>query len=134
MTDPGTILAQARKGPVPTNWRVFTRTRGKLSGLLHGTSHDPAPLLVITPDGAVEYTDESKPLTIVGFHDLTGMTLHVSGRSFSDSSLVTLSVWVDLHHRDGSTTKWRSESFADDLQTVQGFIEAYGAHKALRGS
>jgi hypothetical protein len=108
MTDPGTILGQARQGPVPVNWRVFTKKRGKLSGFLRGSSHDPDPLLVITPDGAVEYVSERKPLTVVSFDDLTGIALQVRGQSFSDSTSVTLQVWIDLDHRDGRKTKWRS--------------------------
>lgn len=44
-----------------------------------------------------------------------------------------LDVWVDLKYRDGGKGKWRSTSFSGDLQTIQGFIEAYGAHKALQG-
>ena len=32
------------------------------------------------------------------------------------------------------TSKWRSASFADRYQTVQAFIEAYGAHQAFRSS
>jgi hypothetical protein len=131
-TDPRMILGQARQGPVPVSWRVFTKKRGKLSGFLRGTSHDPDPLLVITPDGAVENANERKPLSVVDFHDLAEMTLQVHGHSFSDSTLVTLDVWIDLHYRDGRKAKWRSASFADNLQTIQCFIEAYGAHKARR--
>jgi hypothetical protein len=52
MTDPRTILGQARQGPLPAGWRVSTKKRGKLSGFLRGSSQDPDPLLVITPDGA----------------------------------------------------------------------------------
>jgi hypothetical protein len=133
MTDPRMILGQARQGPVPVDWRVFTKKRGKLSGFLRGSSHDPDPLLVITPDGAIEYAHEHKPLTVVDFDDLAGVALQVQGHSFSDSTIVTLQVWIDLHYRDGRKMKWRSASFADNLQTVQCFIEAYGAHKALRG-
>jgi hypothetical protein len=114
MTDPRTILGQARQGPLPVSWRVFTKKRGKLSGFLRGSSHDPDPLLVITPDGAIEYVNERKPLTVVNFYDLAGITLQA-------------------HYRDGRKAKWRSTSFADNLQTIQCFIEAYGAHKALRG-
>jgi hypothetical protein len=132
MTDPGTILGQARQGSVPVNWRVFTKKRGKLSGFLRGSSHDPDPLLVIIPDGAIEHANERKPLTVVNFDELAGMTLRVRGSSFSDSTIVTLDVWIDLHYRDGRKTKWRSTSFADNLQTIQCFIEAYGAHRALR--
>jgi hypothetical protein len=131
-TDPRMVLGQARQGPVPVSWRVFTKKRGRLSGFLRGTSHDPDPLLVITPDGAIEYANERKPLTVVDFHDLAEITLQVHGHSFSDSTLVTLDVWIDLHHHDGRKAKWRSASFADNLQTIQCFIEAYGAHKARR--
>jgi hypothetical protein len=133
MTDPRTVLGQARQGPVPEGWRVFTKKRGKVSGFLRGTSNDPEPLLVITPDGAIEYASERKPLTVVNFNDLTGITLRVQGHSFSDNTIVTLTVWLDLEYRDGSKGKWRSASFGDNLQTVQNFIQAYGAHQALRG-
>ena len=132
MTDPRTILGQARQGPVPVRWRVFTKKRGKLSGFLRGSSQDPDPLLVIAPDGAIEYANERTPLTVLNFHDLAGITLQVRGRSFSDSTIVTLDVWVDLQYRDGRKTKWRSISFSDNLQTIQCFVEAYGAHMALR--
>jgi len=100
MTDPRTILGQARQGPVPVNWRVFTKKRGKVSGFLRGSSNDPDPLLVITPDGAIEYANDRKPLTFVNFHDLAGITLQARGSSFSDSTIVTLDVWIDLHYRN----------------------------------
>ncbi|MGW2202099.1 hypothetical protein [Streptomyces sp. NPDC001774] len=134
MTDPQTILVQARQGPVPVDWRIFTKKRGRVSGFLRGTANDPDPLLVITPDGAIEYKGEHRPIAIIDFYDLAEIALQVRGSSFSDSTIVNLSVWVDLKYLDGRKEKWRSESFADNLQTIQGFIEAYGAHKALRGS
>jgi hypothetical protein len=87
---------------------------------------------VITFDGAIEYVSERKPLMMVNFRDLAEIALRVHGRSFSDSISVTLDVWIDLYYIGGSKAKWRSTSFADNLQTVQCFIEAYGAHKALR--
>ncbi|MER6345219.1 hypothetical protein ACWC10_30045 [Streptomyces sp. NPDC001595] len=129
MTDPRTILWQARRGPVPPDWRVFTTRRGKLTGFFHGASDDPDPLLVLTPDVAVEYVSERKPLTTVVFHDLAGMKLRVA----SSSSSAAVSTWVDLRYRDGSKAKWRSATFSNDLEAIQGFLEAYGAHKALRG-
>jgi hypothetical protein len=132
MTDPRAILGQARQGGVPASWRVFTKKRGRVSGFLRGASHDPDPMLVITPDGAVEYASERKPLTVLDFGDLAEIALRVRGHSFSDSTIVTLDVWIDLHYRDGSKAKWKSTSFADDLQSIQGLLEAYGAHKALR--
>src|SRR5262245_44303390 len=133
MNDPRTILGQARQGPAPANWRVFTRKRGKLSGFFRGTSQDPDPLLVITPEGAVEYESERKPLTVVDFDHLAEISLQVQGHSFSDSSIVTIRVWIDLQYRDGRKARWQSKSFTDDLPTIQSFIAAYGAHSVLRG-
>jgi hypothetical protein len=133
VTNPRTVLMQASQGPVPENWRVFTKKRGKVSGFLRGTSDDPDPLLVITPDEVIEYKDERKPLAIVNFYDLAGITLKATARTSSGSMLADLDVWVDLTYRDGRKEKWRSTSFADDLRTIQGFIEVYGAYKALQG-
>ncbi|WP_030267022.1 hypothetical protein [Streptomyces sp. NRRL B-24484] len=133
MTDPQTILEHARHGAAPANWRVFTKKRGKLSGLLHGSSHDPDPLLVITPEGAVEYRDDRTPPDVVRFDDLAGVELKVRGQSFSDSTTVSIAAWLDLHHRDGGKAKWRPVSFGDELEAIQAFLEAYGAHRALRG-
>ncbi|GAA2813296.1 hypothetical protein GCM10010441_42480 [Kitasatospora paracochleata] len=133
MTDPQTILEQARQGTVPANWRVFTKKRGKLSGLLRGSSHDPDPLLVITPDAAVEYRDASTTPEVVNFAELAAVDLKVRGQSFSDSTIVNISAWLDLRYRSGSKAKWRPASFGDGFQAIQGFLEAYGAHRAQRG-
>jgi hypothetical protein len=131
--DPQAVLSQASQGRAPATWRVFTKDRGRVRGFLRGTSADPDPLLVITPDGVVEYIDSKKPTAVVDFDNLSRIRLRVSGSTFSDSIQVRLDVWLDLQHRDGRTSKWRSASFASQYQTIQAFIEAYGAHQALRG-
>jgi hypothetical protein len=130
--DSQAVLNQAGQGRAPAGWRVFTKARGRVRGFLRGTSADPDPLLVITPDGVAEYVDSKKPVTVVDFDSLAGISLRVSGSTFSDSIQVRLDVWLDLHYRDGRKSKWRSASFADRYETVQAFIEAYGAHQAFR--
>jgi hypothetical protein len=132
MLDPQAVLSQAGQGSVPATWRVFTKDRGRVRGFLRGTSADPNPLLVITTDGAVEYVDSKKPTAVVDFGDLSGVRLRVTGSTFSDSIQVQLSVWLDLRYRDGRKSKWRSASFAGQYETIQAFIEAYGAYQALR--
>ncbi|SBT94729.1 hypothetical protein GA0115233_110029 [Streptomyces sp. DI166] len=129
MTDPRTILWQARRGPVPADWHVFTKRRNRLTGFFRGTSDDPDPLLVITPDGAVEYINEGKPLATVDFQDVAEVNLRVAT---TDSSMF-VSTWLDLRYRDGSKGKWRSSGFVNRVEAIQGFIEAYGAHKSLHG-
>ena len=61
-----------------------------------------------------------------------GQTPSFPNRVEADSIQVRLDVWLDLHYRDGRKSKWRSASFADRYETVQAFIEAYGAHQAFR--
>jgi hypothetical protein len=132
MLDPQAVLDQASHGSAPAAWRVFTKERGRVRGFLRGTSADPDPLLVITPDGVVEYIDSKKPAAVVDFGSLSRIRLRVSGSTFSDSIQVRLDVWLDLRYRGGGQSKWRSASFASQYQTIQAFIEAYGAHQALR--
>jgi hypothetical protein len=75
MLDSQAVLGQARHGGVPANWRVFTKARGRVRGFLRGTSADPDPLLVITPNGVVEYVDSKKPVAAVDFDSLSGITV-----------------------------------------------------------
>ncbi len=130
--DPQAVLSQASQGRAPATWRVFTKQRGRVRGFLRGTSADPDPLLVITPDGVVEYIDSKKPSAVVDFDNLSSISLQVRGSTFSDSIQVRLDVWLDLQYRDGRKSKWRSASFASQYLTIQAFIESYGAHQALR--
>jgi hypothetical protein len=134
MLDPHAVLSRARDGSAPATWRVFTKKRGKVRGFLHGTSTDPDPLLVITPAGVAEYADSKKPVTAVDFGNLARITLRVSASSMSDSTIVHLDVWLDLHDHDGRKSKWRSASFTDQHSAIQAFIEGYGAYQALRAA
>ncbi|MFJ9100793.1 hypothetical protein ACIRJM_20275 [Streptomyces sp. NPDC102405] len=53
-------------------------------------------------------------------------------RVASSDSSVAVSTWVDLRYPSDSKKKWRSAGLANNLEATQGFIETYGAHKALR--
>jgi len=134
MRDPRAVLARAGQGAAPPDWAVFTKRRGRVRGFFSGTSDDPDPLLVVTPEGVVEFVDGRQGLHVVDFDQLSEMTLQVKGSSFSDSMIVRLDVWLDLRFRDGRKEKWRSSTFADDHRTIQSVLEAYGAYKALRDS
>jgi hypothetical protein len=133
MLDPQAVLSHARQGQAPADWRIFTKQRGRIRGFLGGTSDDPDPLLVITLDGVVEYISSKKPVAVVEFKSLSSVRLRVSGSSSSDSMHVNLSVWLDVHDRSGRKSKWRSASFADQYESVQAFIEAWGVHRARPG-
>lgn len=104
-----------------------------MRGFFTGRSDDPDPLLVITPEGAAEFVDSRSAVVVVDFDDVAAADLRIRGHSFSDSMIVNLDVWIDLNYRDGrKTAKWRSSSFGDDFRTIQAFLEAFGAYKALR--
>jgi hypothetical protein len=133
MGDPQAILSRAAAGAALPSWAVFTKRRGRVRGFLSGTSDDPDPLLVVTPDGVVEFVSHRKGVQIVDFDALSGLELRVEGHSFSDSTIVNLDVWLDLRFHDGRRQKWQSPAFADDYRTVQSVLEAYGAHKFLHG-
>jgi hypothetical protein len=133
MRDPQAILFQASQGTAPPGWAVFTKKRGRVRGFFTGTSADPDPLLVITPEGVVEFVDNRNGIQVVDFDQLSGIALRIRGSTFSDSSIVHLTVWLDLTYADGRTKKWASSTFANDHRTIQSVLEAYGAHKALRG-
>lgn len=133
MRDPRAILSQASQGTAPPSGAVFTKRRGRIHGFFTGTSADPDPLLVITPEGVAEFVDSRKGIQVVDFDQLSEIALQILGSSFSDSTIVHLNVWLELRYLDGRKTKWRSSTFADDYRTIQSVLEAYGAHKALRG-
>jgi hypothetical protein len=134
MRDPRSILAQASQGGSPHGWTVFTKSRGRIRGFFTGTSGDPDPLLVVTPEGIVEFVDNRERLQVVDFDQLSDVALRIRGSSFSDSMIVHLDVWLDLRYRDGRKEKWKSSTFSNEYQTIQSVLEAYGAHKVLRGS
>jgi len=131
MRDPQVILSQVRQGSVPSTWRIFSKKRGIVSGFFSGTRNDPDPLLVFTPEGVIEYVNEKKPLAVIMFDDVSEIRLQVHASSFSDSSSVSLDVWLELHYLSGKKVKWQSSSFKNNLQVIQSFIETYAVYKAF---
>ncbi len=131
--DPRAILSQASQGGAPPGWGVFSKRRGRVHGFFTGTSGEPDPLLVITPEGVVEFADSRTGVQVVDFDELSGIELQIQGSSFSDSTIVHLNVWLELRYLDGRKTKWQSSTFANDYRIIQSVLEGYGAHKVLRG-
>ena len=100
MRDPRAILSEARQGAAPSDWAVFTTRRGRVIGFLSRTSNDPDPLLVITPEGVVEFVDHREDLHVMDFDQLSEITLQVKGRPIGQFT-ATADVWLDLLFRDG---------------------------------
>ncbi|HYX51790.1 MAG TPA: hypothetical protein VE843_18720 [Ktedonobacteraceae bacterium] len=131
MRDPRAILSQVRQGSVPPTWKIFTKKRGAVGGFFSGTSRDPDPMLVFTPEGVLEYINEKKPLAVIIFNDVSEIRLQVHASTMSDSMNVWLDVWLDLYYFGGKKVKWQPSSFKNDLQVIQHFIETYAVYKAF---
>jgi hypothetical protein len=129
MRDPNEIISLARQGSARPDWQVYTRRRGTIGAFFRRTSNDPDPMLVITPDGVVEYVSQKKPLIAVDFGELESIELQGSATTTSDTAHASLHAWLDLHYQDGRTAKWEPSSFKDDLRILQSFIEVFAIYR-----
>ena len=131
MTSPQEVIDQARRGPVPADWRVFTKPRGVVGAFFRGTSGQPDPVLVITPEAAVEYTSDRVPLSVLYFA-WAGASLRVRATTSSDSSTVRIRFWVDVRLTDGRTVQWKPATFPPRIEVVQRFVAGCAVHAFWR--
>ncbi len=132
MFDAGNVLGQARRGYKSHLWSVFVGKRFAPWAWVRGTLQDPDPLLVLTPEGVVEYSNSKHNLAVVDFFAVRDIALKVSGSSSSDSTLVSITLWIDIHYVDGSKDRWRPKARYDESYALfQSFIMAFGMHWAL---
>ena len=123
MTSPQDVIHLARLGTAPPDWRVFTKRRGVVGAFFRGTSGQPDPILVITPEAAVEYISDRTPLAVLQFGHVAEAELRASATTTSDSSFATLRIWVDVRLTDGRKVKWQSASFKNNVRVMQRFCE-----------
>jgi hypothetical protein len=132
MFDAGNVLDQARRGYQSRLWMVFVGKRFAPWAWVRGTHQDPDPLLVLTPEGAVEYINSKHNLAVVDFFTVRDIALKVSGSSSRDSMLVSITMWIDIYYVDGSKGKWSSKaSYDQSYRLFQSFMMALGMHWAL---
>src|ERR1700760_1059504 len=99
--DPNEIIALTRQGSARPDWQGFSRKRGSIGAVFRGTSHDPDPMLVVTPDGGVGYEGQKKPLIAIDFAELESIELRGNATTQSDTAHASLHAWLDLHYADG---------------------------------
>jgi len=128
MTSPEEVIDQARRGHVPADWRVFTKRRGAVGAFFRGTSGQPDPVLVITPEAAVEYVSDRVPLSVFYFAWVADASLRVRATTSSDSNTVRLRFWVDVRLTDGRTVEWKSATFPRRIEVAQRFAEGCAVH------
>jgi hypothetical protein len=132
MSSPQEVIDQARRGPVPAGWHVFTKRRGAIGAFFRGTSGQPDPVLVITPEAVVEYTSDKVPLSVFYFAWVADASLRVKATTSSDSTTVRIRFWVDVQLTDGRTVQWKSETFPRRIEVVQRFAEGCAVHAFWR--
>lgn len=70
-------------------------------------ARDPDPLLVVTPDGFVEYYLLRHPLNAIHFAELKTIMVQVRANIRRNMSITRLRVWLELHHPDGRVERWK---------------------------
>ena len=132
MTSLQEVIDQARRGSAPPDWRVFTKRRGAVGAFFRGTSGHPDPVLVITPEAAVEYISDKVPLSVFYFAWVAYASLRMKASSSSDSTSVRIRFWVDVRLTDGRTIQWKSATFPARIDVVQRFVECCVVHAFWR--
>lgn len=131
MIDAPLILSQARQRSTPSTWKVFNKPRWEgLIGYLGKRWRDPDPLIVFTPEAAIQYINEVKPLNVVEFANISKITLEVD---MAPIAYVSSEVWIELHYFNEKEGRWPSNNgfFGESRrEVVQYFIEAYALYKA----
>jgi hypothetical protein len=132
MFDADNVLRLARSGYRSPLWMVFVGKRFAPLAWVRGTLQDPDPLLVCTPEGVVEYVNSKHNLSVVDFFAVRDMEMKVSGSSSSNSTLVTITMWIDIHSVDGRKARWSPKARYDHTYPLfQSFLMAFGMHWAL---
>ncbi len=80
---------------------------------------DPDPLLVVTPEGFVEYFLSRHPLKAVSFTELDTIMVQMSANIRRNMSITRLRVWLELHYPDGRVVKWKPKGmYGDDEDLI----------------
>lgn len=96
----------------------------------HTPDSDP-PLLVITPDGFIEYVRPDYPIVASAFAALASLALRVTASTTSDSSFATTHIWLDLHYRDVRVERWSPRAYFGQTEAIaQAIIAARGWYEA----
>ncbi len=70
-------------------------------------ARDPDPLLVVTPEGFVEYFLSRHSLNAVSFTELDTIMIQMSANIRRNMSITRLRVWLELHYPDGRVERWK---------------------------
>jgi len=82
-------------------------------------ARDPDPLLVVTPEGFVEYYLLRHPLNAISFAELKTIMVQVRANIRRNMSITRLRVWLELHHPDGRVERWKPKGmYSEDEDLI----------------
>jgi hypothetical protein len=70
-------------------------------------ARNPDPLLVVAPEGFVEYFLSRQFLNAVSFTELDTIMIQMSAKIRRNMSITRLRVWLELHYPDGRVERWK---------------------------
>jgi len=90
-------------------------------------ARNPDPLLVVTPEGFVEYFLSRHPLNAVSFTALDTIMIQMRANIRRNMSITKLRVWLELHYPDGRVKKWKPKGmYGDDEDVIiQSIVTAF---------
>lgn len=105
---------------------------------------NPDPLLVVLPQGFVEYISHRKPIQSFAFAELSNIVLRVGTRTYqtangpigpgwsAPTTRTTVHFWLDLYYRNGRKGKWKQRAkFGAPEAIAQVIIAAQAQYVAL---
>lgn len=116
---------------------------GIITALIIGRdAGDPDPLLVILPNGFVEYVSHRKPIISIPFAEIADIDLRTrTTRTTSTNPSTGLSTtttrtyfWLDLRYRNGRKERWMPRAnFGRRLDVCQTIIKAHSRFQGFYG-
>ncbi len=90
-------------------------------------ARNPDPLLVVTPEGFVEYFLSRHSLNAVSFTALDTIMIQMRANIRRNMSITKLRVWLELHYPDGRVKKWKPKGMYGDNEDVivQSIVTAF---------
>ncbi len=103
---------------------------------------DPEPVIVLLPQGFVEYVSQRKPIIGIRFAELAAVGLQQRSKRHNQSqqpgsplqSSARGKLWLNLHYHDGRQERWRPRAdFGPPEQLFQMIIKAHALYQVLYG-
>ncbi|GCE17677.1 hypothetical protein [Dictyobacter kobayashii] len=128
------ILLQVYQNAIPNSWEVFRGKKHDINDLPNVSDND-IPILVITPEGWVEYINAYLSINSFSFADYKEIYLRVVEKDFGDDNTWTL-IDLRLILPDKTQRFWSPQPNFEDKEILifQRVIEAFARYSLLHNN